>query len=269
MARALALARRGEALASPNPMVGAVLVRDGRVVGEASTPTTASATPKSSRSKPLAGRRAAPRSTSISNRAATRAAPAPARAPSSPRASRASSPPCAIPIPPSPGKGFRQLRAAGIEVVTGVAEAEAQRLNEAFAVWITTQAPAGHAEIRHDARRPDGPAAGQSTAAAAGSPPKPRAPKSSACATPPTPSSPASAPCSPTIPCSPTAPACRAAVRCCASCSIRGCACRCDSELARTAKGDVIVFAAASASGTRARALARAGIEVVELRSSS
>src|SRR6266446_5197827 len=34
MARALTLARRGEALASPNPMVGAVLVRNGRSVGE-------------------------------------------------------------------------------------------------------------------------------------------------------------------------------------------------------------------------------------------
>ena len=34
MARALRLARRGVALASPNPMVGAVVVRGGRVVGE-------------------------------------------------------------------------------------------------------------------------------------------------------------------------------------------------------------------------------------------
>ena len=34
MERAIVLARRGEALASPNPMVGAVLVRGGRVVGE-------------------------------------------------------------------------------------------------------------------------------------------------------------------------------------------------------------------------------------------
>src|SRR5579862_120976 len=34
MDRALALARRGEGLASPNPMVGAVIVRKGRVVGE-------------------------------------------------------------------------------------------------------------------------------------------------------------------------------------------------------------------------------------------
>src|SRR5690242_17011383 len=34
MRRALDLAQRGEALTSPNPMVGAVLVRGGRVVGE-------------------------------------------------------------------------------------------------------------------------------------------------------------------------------------------------------------------------------------------
>src|SRR6202162_5595984 len=34
MDRALALAARAIALASPNPMVGAVLVREGRVVGE-------------------------------------------------------------------------------------------------------------------------------------------------------------------------------------------------------------------------------------------
>ena len=34
MRRALALAERGRGLTSPNPMVGAVLVRDGQVVGE-------------------------------------------------------------------------------------------------------------------------------------------------------------------------------------------------------------------------------------------
>ena len=33
MREALDLARRGRALASPNPMVGAVVVRDGEVVG--------------------------------------------------------------------------------------------------------------------------------------------------------------------------------------------------------------------------------------------
>ncbi|MGH7416643.1 MAG: bifunctional diaminohydroxyphosphoribosylaminopyrimidine deaminase/5-amino-6-(5-phosphoribosylamino)uracil reductase RibD, partial [Candidatus Rokuibacteriota bacterium] len=34
MARALALAARGRGLTSPNPMVGALLVRDGTLVGE-------------------------------------------------------------------------------------------------------------------------------------------------------------------------------------------------------------------------------------------
>ena len=34
MARALELAARGRGLTSPNPMVGAVVVRDGQVVGE-------------------------------------------------------------------------------------------------------------------------------------------------------------------------------------------------------------------------------------------
>ena len=45
------------------------------------------------------------------------------------------------PNPAVAGKGFRQLRAAGIDLVAGIAEYEAQRLNEAFAVWIATQRP--------------------------------------------------------------------------------------------------------------------------------
>ncbi|HNS73178.1 MAG TPA: deaminase, partial [bacterium] len=34
MARALELAAKGRGLVSPNPMVGALLVKDGRVIGE-------------------------------------------------------------------------------------------------------------------------------------------------------------------------------------------------------------------------------------------
>ena len=34
MARALQLARNGEGNASPNPMVGAVIVHDGKIIGE-------------------------------------------------------------------------------------------------------------------------------------------------------------------------------------------------------------------------------------------
>jgi diaminohydroxyphosphoribosylaminopyrimidine deaminase/5-amino-6-(5-phosphoribosylamino)uracil reductase len=39
------------------------------------------------------------------------------------------------------GSGFTRLRAGGIEVETGVMEPEAQRLNQAFACWITTKKP--------------------------------------------------------------------------------------------------------------------------------
>jgi diaminohydroxyphosphoribosylaminopyrimidine deaminase/5-amino-6-(5-phosphoribosylamino)uracil reductase len=45
------------------------------------------------------------------------------------------------PNPKTSGEGFAQLRAVGIEVETGVLEAEAQKLNEGFSCWITTKKP--------------------------------------------------------------------------------------------------------------------------------
>src|SRR6266567_7170038 len=47
----------------------------------------------------------------------------------------------ADPNPLVAGKGFDQLRAAGVEVKTGLLEAEARRLNEAFAKYILTNRP--------------------------------------------------------------------------------------------------------------------------------
>jgi diaminohydroxyphosphoribosylaminopyrimidine deaminase/5-amino-6-(5-phosphoribosylamino)uracil reductase len=47
----------------------------------------------------------------------------------------------ADPNPKVAGKGFAQLRAAGIQVETGLLEAEARRLNEAFARYILAQRP--------------------------------------------------------------------------------------------------------------------------------
>jgi diaminohydroxyphosphoribosylaminopyrimidine deaminase/5-amino-6-(5-phosphoribosylamino)uracil reductase len=47
----------------------------------------------------------------------------------------------ADPNPQVAGKGFAQLRAAGIQVETGLLEAEARRLNEAFARYILTRRP--------------------------------------------------------------------------------------------------------------------------------
>ena len=45
------------------------------------------------------------------------------------------------PNPLVAGKGFDKLRAAGIEVQTGILEAEARRLNESFAQFIRTGLP--------------------------------------------------------------------------------------------------------------------------------
>jgi diaminohydroxyphosphoribosylaminopyrimidine deaminase/5-amino-6-(5-phosphoribosylamino)uracil reductase len=47
----------------------------------------------------------------------------------------------ADPNPAVAGRGFTQLRKAGIEVNVGLRESQAQRLNEAFACWIVSRRP--------------------------------------------------------------------------------------------------------------------------------
>ena len=50
MRRALELARRGEGHVSPNPMVGCVVVKDGRVISEGTTRRSGSTTRNAMRS---------------------------------------------------------------------------------------------------------------------------------------------------------------------------------------------------------------------------
>jgi len=132
MARALELARELKGRTSPNPSVGAVLVRDGRVVGEG---------------------RYEGRGTPHAEAAAIAAAGEAARGATlyvtlEPCSHHGSTPPCADaaiaagiaevhfshldPDERVSGQGARRLEAAGIRTVAGEGEAEARAINEAY-----------------------------------------------------------------------------------------------------------------------------------------
>jgi diaminohydroxyphosphoribosylaminopyrimidine deaminase / 5-amino-6-(5-phosphoribosylamino)uracil reductase len=140
--RALELARQGIGLASPNPYVGAVITDSrGTVVGEA-TYTYAAVKHAEIIALESAGTNAH-RGTLYINL--------------EPHAHQGRTPPCtdaliaagirrvvasmADPNPKVSGRGFEQLRAAGVQVEVGLLEEKARRLNEAFARYIRDGVP--------------------------------------------------------------------------------------------------------------------------------
>lgn len=142
MRRALELARHGIALASPNPHVGAVVVSaTGEIVGEGFHTYDGV-----KHAEVLAIEQAADR---------TRGATLYLNLEPCSHTGRTG--PCADavihagiarvyaamqdPNPAVSGKGFERLRAAGIEVYVGMLEAEARKLNEAFARYILHKTP--------------------------------------------------------------------------------------------------------------------------------
>jgi len=141
MEEALALARQGEALASPNPMVGAVIVKNGQEVARAFHTYDGL---KHAEVLALEQAGAAARDATLY----TNLEPCSHHGRTGPctetiiavgiRRVVAATP---DPNPQVNGHGFEQLRAAGIEVVTGIHEEDARRLNEAFAGWIRTGRP--------------------------------------------------------------------------------------------------------------------------------
>lgn len=163
MRRALALAAQGLGRTSPNPCVGAVLVRQGRVLGEGW--------------HRQAGK---PHAEIEALRAAARAGHdargATLYVTLEPCCTYGRTPPCteAIlragiarvvvaatdPNPAHAGRAYRILRRAGVEVRTGVLRREAAFLNRAFNHWITTGTPwiIGKAALSLDGKltRPDG-----------------------------------------------------------------------------------------------------------------
>jgi diaminohydroxyphosphoribosylaminopyrimidine deaminase / 5-amino-6-(5-phosphoribosylamino)uracil reductase len=140
--RALELARAGIGLASPNPYVGAVVAdADGNIVG-GGTYTYAGVKHAEILALEAAGARARGGTLYINLE---------------PHAHQGRTPPCTDaliaagirrvaasmpdPNPQVSGRGFQQLRAAGIHVEVGCMEEQARRLNEAFACYIRQRKP--------------------------------------------------------------------------------------------------------------------------------
>jgi len=141
MRRALVLARRGVGKTSPNPAVGCVVVREGAIVGEgwhrrAGTPHA---------------------EVHALRQAGDLARGADVYVTLEPCSHFGKTPPCADAlvkagvgrvfvgmVDPNPkicGRGIERLRSAGIEVATGILEAECRRLNEPFVKHVTTGLP--------------------------------------------------------------------------------------------------------------------------------
>jgi diaminohydroxyphosphoribosylaminopyrimidine deaminase/5-amino-6-(5-phosphoribosylamino)uracil reductase len=141
MEHALALARKGIGLSSPNPAVGCVIVQRGGIVGEgfhqfawrdhAEIVALKSAGQKARGATIYVNLepcnhtgRTGPCAEAIMGAGIQRVVAA-----------------MDDPNPKTSGRGFERLQAAGIEVTSGVLEDEARRLNEAFACWIRTKNP--------------------------------------------------------------------------------------------------------------------------------
>jgi diaminohydroxyphosphoribosylaminopyrimidine deaminase / 5-amino-6-(5-phosphoribosylamino)uracil reductase len=141
MERALDLAGKGIGLASPNPTVGCVIVKDGAIVGQgfhqyanrdhaeivalqqagekargATLYVTLEPCNHTGRTRPC--------TEAIISAGISRVVAA-----------------MEDPNPKTSGTGFTRLRSAGIEVTNGVHETEAQTLNESFAYWIRKHTP--------------------------------------------------------------------------------------------------------------------------------
>jgi diaminohydroxyphosphoribosylaminopyrimidine deaminase/5-amino-6-(5-phosphoribosylamino)uracil reductase len=141
MRRAIELAMRGRGRVEPNPMVGCVLVRAGEIIGEGYH-------------EYFGGRHAEPNALSK----CADAAGATAYVTMEPCCHlNKKTPPCTRtliaakiasvvgacedPNPSVAGKGFRELREAGISVETGLLEAEARQLNAAYFKLVSQRRP--------------------------------------------------------------------------------------------------------------------------------
>ncbi|MEM7627343.1 MAG: bifunctional diaminohydroxyphosphoribosylaminopyrimidine deaminase/5-amino-6-(5-phosphoribosylamino)uracil reductase RibD [Planctomycetota bacterium] len=144
MKRALDLAARGRGWVEPNPMVGAVLLRDGEVVAEGYHASFGGPHAEANALADAVAKGIDPRGLTVVVSL-------------EPCHHHGKTPPCADaliaagvgrvvvamvdPFPEVAGRGIEKLRAAGIDVEVGVMEAEALRLNEPFLKRVATGLP--------------------------------------------------------------------------------------------------------------------------------
>jgi len=141
MRRALVLARRGAGTTRPNPMVGAVVVRRGRVVAEGYHRRPGTAHAEVDALAKLGGR--APGATVY---VSLEPCDHLGRTPPCTRALLAAGVARVVvgvrdPNPLVDGRGIARLRRAGVRVDVGCLEAECRELNRAFFTWVTRKRP--------------------------------------------------------------------------------------------------------------------------------
>ena len=144
MRRAIELAKRGEGGVNPNPLVGAVIVKDGQIIGEGAHLKYGSLHAERNAIKDAKEKGNDIKGATI-------------YVTLEPCSHYGKTPPCADlvvekgvdrvvvamedPNPLVAGKGIRKLKEAGIFVTVGLMEEEAKKLNEVFLKYITQHKP--------------------------------------------------------------------------------------------------------------------------------
>ncbi len=141
MEHALELARKGVGVASPNPTVGCVIVKEGAIIGEGFHQYE-----WRDHAEIVALKQADERARGATLYVTLEPCNHTGRTGPCTEAILAAGVARVVaamedPNPKTSGGGFERLRAAGVEMQSGLLEDEALRLNEAFSHWITTRTP--------------------------------------------------------------------------------------------------------------------------------
>jgi diaminohydroxyphosphoribosylaminopyrimidine deaminase/5-amino-6-(5-phosphoribosylamino)uracil reductase len=141
ISRALALAQRGSALAHPNPRVGSVIVKNNRIIGEGFHTYD-----RLDHAEIVALKKAGKKALGATLYVALEPCCTTGRTGPCTNAIIAAGIKRVVaamqdPNPAVAGRGFAQLRRAGIEVAVGIQESAARELNQDFAKWIHTGLP--------------------------------------------------------------------------------------------------------------------------------